>query len=115
MARNRKTVRAAERRAAEAAYEQIAAGEEPALKHLRHQGWLTTTDGCVLDGDTVNEIRALMEAHRTAMQQVVNTALRPGASNKEIARDVDNLMKVVDRRLLHVLDQALTTPKPHGG
>lgn len=108
-ARSRQTVEARAARAAEATYERISRGEDEPLPHL---GWLGTTNGVVLDGAAVVELRALIDEHRAAMADVVSLVKRPGATLNEASRLMDMRVLNVDRRLLAGLRQVLGEQRP---
>lgn len=108
-ARSRKTADSIARRATEEFYLRVTQG---AAAPPPRAGWVTINDGVVLDGDVVLELRALISTHRTAMQDLVNYATRPGVSTAEIARRIDDLVRKVDRPLLNTLDRMLPDVKP---
>jgi hypothetical protein len=108
-ARSRQTVEAVERRAAEAEYQRISRGESAPVQH---RGWFTTTDGVVLDGQTVQELRAMIDNHRRAMADLVALVRQPGATAQSLQQQLDSAVLNVDRRLLAALDRVLTEPRP---
>ena len=108
-ARSRQTVDARGARAAEAAYERISRGEDEPLPHL---GWLGTTNGVVLDGATVVELRALIDEHRAAMADLVRILKEPRATLGQAVRLIDTRVARVDRTLLTGLRTVLTDQRP---
>ncbi|MGY1714363.1 hypothetical protein ACI78R_07885 [Geodermatophilus sp. SYSU D01106] len=108
-AQSRMTVEAVARRAAEAEYQRISRGERRPEQHL---GWLTTTDGVVLDGHTVLELRALIDQHRRAVGELVALVRRPGATAQSLQGQLDDAVLPLDRNLLAVLHRVLTQPRP---
>ena len=79
--RSRPTVDAVVRRAAEAEYQRIRRGQASPVPHL---GWLTTTDGVVLDGSVVLELHALIEQHRVALIPMRTLVARRGAAPESL-------------------------------
>jgi hypothetical protein len=110
-ARSRQTVDAVARRAAEAEYQRISRGEAPPVPHL---GWLTTTDGVVLDGSTVLELHTLMEQHRAALTQMRALVTRPGATPQSLRMHLVDAVEQTERLLLAALHRVLTRPTPRG-
>lgn len=108
-ARSRQTVDAAARRAAEAEYQRISRGEAPPVPHL---GWLTTTDGVVLDGSTVLELHTLIEQHRAALAQIRAMVHRPGATPQSLRFHLADAVDHTERLLLAALHRVLTHPTP---
>ena len=108
-ARSTQTVQARARRAVEDAYERIGRGEDEPLPHL---GWLGTTNGVVLDGATVLELLALIDAHQVATGDLARLVSRPGATMKEASTHVDRRVRTVNQALLTRLRQVLTDQRP---
>ena len=108
-ARSRQTVNAAARRVAEAEYQRISRGEAPPVPHL---GWLTTTQGVVLDGSTVLELRTLIEQHRAALAQMRALVARPGVTAHDLRFQLADVVEHAERLLLAALHRVLTRPTP---
>ena len=108
-ARSRQTVDAAARRAAEAEYQRISRGEAPPVPHL---GWLTTTQGVVLDGSTVLELHTLIDQHRAALTQMRAMVSRPGITPHDLRFHLADAVDRTERLLLAALHRVLTHPTP---
>ena len=108
-ARSRQTVDAAARRATEAEYQRISRGGAPPVPHL---GWLTTTDGVVLDGSTVLELHTLIEQHRAALTQMRALVTRPGITPHDLRFHLTDAVDRTERLLLTALHRVLTHPTP---
>lgn len=109
-ARSRQTVEAKARREAEAHYERISRGKADPVTLL---GWLTTTDGVVLEGHVVAELRTLLTQHRQAMaghEQYLATNPNRIAANQAF-RD---LRRDIDARLIGALERLLPPSRPSG-
>lgn len=108
-ARSRQTVDAVARRAAEAEYQRISRGEAQPVEHL---GWLTTTDGVVLDGSTVLELKALIEEHRVALIQMRALVSRAGVTPQVLRTHLTDAVDQTEGLLLGALYRVLTRPTP---
>ena len=108
-ARSRQTVEAAARRATEAEYQRISRGEASPVPHL---GWLTTTQGVVLDGSTVLELRALIEEHRTALMRIRAMVNRPGITPQDLRLHLSSAVDDTERLLIAALRRILTRSTP---
>ena len=100
---------AAARRATEAEYQRISRGETPPVPHL---GWLTTTEGIVLDGSTVLELHPLIEQHRAALTQMRTMVNRPGITPHDLRHHLTDAVDRTERLLLAALHRVLTRPTP---
>jgi len=109
MAKHRQTADAAATRARDIEYERIRSGTAAPIPH---RGWLTTTDGVVLDGAVVLELRAMSTKHRQALGRLRAHLTTLVLTGNPAAKGLDMTLVEAAGELLSTLDRVLPQPEP---
>lgn len=112
LAANRQTAEARGRRAVDAYYEQIARGEQDPIPH---RGIFFSTNGVVLSGDVVQELRLLMQQYSRSQTELSRPA-RDRIAFPDLLNRYDEHLQATHaflQRLAAVLPPI--TPNPPGG
>ena len=108
-ARVEQTLEARARRVVTAQLEEVAQGS--AMPGVAF-GWFSTTDGVMLDGTVVTELRALMDAHRQDMTALAGLLQRDPTLPEGAKQRFRQLLDERDRPLLAALQRVLPQPRP---